>query len=327
MTLALETGCEGYKYAVSLDTKRDMKKSREEVRPYLFGVFVALTLAIGFAALLYIFRDHIAFFNPAGEIAMQQRNLFLFAIALMMIVILPVFFMLFFFAWKFRETNKKATYRPLWDGNKKLEVLWWGVPIAIISILAGVTWVTSHSLDPFKPLSHEKTPLKVQVVALEWKWLFIYPEEQIASVNELHIPTDRPIEFTITSDAPMNSFWIPKLGGQIYAMAGMSTKLHLIANNPGVYKGSSANISGKGFADMKFNVIASPENEYASWVNTTKDLRVTTLTSESYAFLKQQSIEKNPKFYADVAPDLYDTIVHSYMDTEEPEMNHEMEGM
>lgn len=303
-----------------------MKKSREELRPYLFGVFIALALAIGLAALLFIFRDHVAFFNPAGEIAMQQRNLFLFAIALMMIVILPVFFMLFFFAWKFRESNKKASYRPLWDGNKKLETLWWGVPIAIITILAGVTWITSHSLDPFKPLVHEKSPLKVQVVALEWKWLFIYPDEQVASVNELHIPTNRPVEFTITSDAPMNSFWIPKLGGQVYAMAGMSTKLHLIANHTGVYEGVSANISGKGFADMKFNVIAAPENEYTSWISTTKKLNGTPLTSDSYAVLRQQSIEKNPKFYAFATPGLYDTIVHSYMDTEEPAMNHEMEA-
>lgn len=304
-----------------------MTKRREEVRPYLFGVFIALMIAISFAVMLFVFRHNITFFSPAGDIAIQQRNLFLFAVSLMMIVIIPVFVMLFAFAWKFRETNKRAVYRPTWDGNKKLETLWWGIPIAIISVLAGVTWVTSHSLDPFKPIASTKSPLQVQVVALEWKWLFIYPEQGVASVNELHIPTGRPVEFTLTSDAPMNSFWIPKLGGQVYAMSGMSTKLHLIADKTGIYQGVSANISGEGFADMKFNTIAAPESEFTSWVKETKTSATHTLSHQVYGDVRKQSVEKTPIFYGSVAPDLYASIVSSYMKNNDMHQMHNMENM
>ncbi|QQS18243.1 ubiquinol oxidase subunit II [Candidatus Saccharibacteria bacterium] len=186
-----------------------------------------------------------------GEIANRQRDLLVFATALALLVLVPVYFMIFTFAWRYRAGHKQD-YKPEWDTHKGYEALWWGIPIAIISVLAVVTWVTSHSLDPFKPLASSQKPLQVQVVALQWKWLFIYPEQGVASVNEVAFPASRPVEFTMTSDAPMNSFWIPQLAGQIYVMSGMSTKLHVVADVPGVYQGMSSNISGKGFADMKF---------------------------------------------------------------------------
>lgn len=201
-----------------------------------------------------------------GEIANRQRDLLVFATALALLVLLPVYFMIFIFAWRYRAGHKKA-YKPEWDSHKGLEALWWGIPIAIITVLAVVTWQTSHSLDPFKPLaSSAQTPLRIQVVALQWKWLFLYPNERVASVNEVAFPVGRPVEFTLTSDAPMNSFWIPQLAGQIYAMSGMSTKLHISADQPGDYRGMSSNISGKGFADMTFTARAMTHDNYAQWL-------------------------------------------------------------
>lgn len=290
-----------------------MKQKQTELKRYLFGVLFALLIAFGLAALLFVFRDNVAFFNPAGTIAREQRDLFIFTTLLMMIVVIPVFIMLFVFAWKFREGNEKAKYRPNWDHNNKLEMLWWGIPIAIIAVLAVVTWVTSHTLDPFRAIEHEKQPVKVQVVAMEWKWLFIYEETGIASVNELHLPTDRPVEFTITSDGAMNSFWIPKLGSQIYAMAGMSTKLNLLADKTGVFEGVSANISGEGFADMKFSVVVTNENEFNDWQKAIQSLETAHLDKSTYAKLAERSIEKDPRFYSGSTDGLYESIVHSYM--------------
>ncbi len=201
-----------------------------------------------------------------GEIGNRQRDLLVFASLLAVVVLMPVYIMLFVFAWRYKEGHHRK-YTPKWDGNKRYETIWWSVPILIVSVLAVITWVTSHSLDPYKPLASDKKPLQVQVIALDWKWLFIYPEYQIASVNELQIPVNRPVEFTITSDAPMNSFWIPQLGGQIYAMSGMQTKLHLIADEPGEYRGMSANISGEGFADMHFKTYAESQTDFNQWID------------------------------------------------------------
>lgn len=258
--------------------------------------------------------------NPQGEIARRQRNLLLFTVGLSLIVIIPVFAMLGIFAWKFRESNpKKQVYKPDWDSNNALEVIWWGVPIAIISVLAVVTWVSSHQLDPYKKLESEVKPLEVQVVALQWKWLFIYPEQDIASVNQLNIPEKTPINFTITSDAPMNSFWIPSLGGQVYAMSGMSTKLHLIADGVGEYSGSSANISGTGFADMQFKVYSQSRQDFDSWVKSIHESSEG-LDQKRYDELAEPSSLKQPKFFRLEAENLYDTIVMKYM---MPDMKHD----
>lgn len=291
-----------------------MKQRQSDLRRYLFGIFGVLSLAGILVLGLVLFHERVAFFNPAGEIARQQRDLFLFAVALILIVVIPVFVMLFWFAWKFRENNKKASYRPEFTGSKKLETLWWGIPIAIIIVLASVTWVTSHTLDPFRPLASNKVPLQVQVIALQWKWLFIYLDSSVASVNELHLPSDRPVEFTITSDAPMNSFWIPKLGGQVYAMSGMSTKLHLIADKKGVYEGRSANISGKGFADMEFATIVTSQSEFNAWQSNLSKQDLPALNTESYSKLAHKSVEKSPRFYVRADKDLYNAVIQSYME-------------
>ncbi len=277
-------------------------------------ILVLLALGVLTAATVFFSVTNVAVLNPKGDIASQQRDLIVFTVMLIAIVVIPVFIMLAMFGWKYRESNKKkSTYTPNWDGNGWLETIWWGIPIIIISILGVVTWQTSHSLDPFKALDSTKKPLSVQVVALQWKWLFIYPEQRVASVNQLQIPTDTPIDFTITADSPMNAFWIPSLGSQIYAMAGMSTQLHLIANEAGDYKGSSANISGKGFADMAFIARAGSQGEFDAWVDAAAQSK-RGLDMTTYADLAQPGSVKDPTYYALKDNDLYDKIVMKYMD-------------
>ena len=289
---------------------------------------------VGVGVTLLLKNAQIDVLSPKGEIASKERNLLIFTAVLSLIVVVPVFFMLALFSWKFREGNKKAKYTPDWDSNKFLETIWWGIPCVIILILSVVTWTSSHELDPYKPLNSNIAPLRVQVVSLQWKWLFIYPDEGIASVNLLKIPEKTPINFTVTSDAPMNSFWVPSLGGQIYAMSGMSTQLHLMADGVGSYKGSSANISGKGFADMNFMVHSSNKADFEAWVQQTKSSS-TTLDASTYAQLAKPAIAAKPSFFKLDGADLYDTIVMKYMMPEaQMQMDHshmesmsDMEGM
>lgn len=249
--------------------------------------------------------------NPKGVIAEQQRNLLLFTVMLSLLVVVPVFTLLAVISWKYRASNKKAVYTPNWDHNKWLEIVWWGIPCIIIFILGVITWTSSHELDPYRALESNKKPVNVQVVALQWKWLFIYPDYDIASVNELRVPKQTPINFTITSDAPMNSFWIPSLGGQVYAMSGMSTKLHLMANEEGVYKGSSANISGEGFAKMKFMAVSTSQSDFNAWVEKTKNSN-NALSQKMYDELAQPAAG-SVTYYSRVEHNLYDTIVMKYM--------------
>ena len=235
------------------------------------------------------------------------------AAVLAAIVIIPVFIMLFGFAWRYREGgSKKARYSPEFATHKLVETIWWGVPIIIIGILSVLTWTSSHDLDPFKPLVSSKKAITVQVVALQWKWLFLYPEQHVATVNYLVIPTDRPVSFQITSDAPMNSFWIPQLGGQVYAMSGMTTQLQLIANKPGDYYGSSANISGNGFAGMHFMTHAVSDTDFGQWSHKTA-AGGTMLSQEEYDALAKPSIDNPIVNYANYDKALFDSIVSKYM--------------
>jgi cytochrome o ubiquinol oxidase subunit II len=253
--------------------------------------------------------------NPAGTVAGQQRDLIITTVLLSLVIIVPVFTLTIAIAWKYRAGNTKAKYKPDWDHHAGLELVWWGIPMAIILLLAAITWQTTHKLDPYRALESEKKPLNVQVVALDWKWLFIYPEQDIASVNYLHIPEDTPVNFEITADAPMNSFWIPQLGGQVYAMSGMTTKLHLMADNPGEYTGSSANLSGDGFAGMSFKAQASTQADFDKWVRETK-LKDTRLTFDEYQKLAEPSKDVLPLQYWDVEDDLYGKIIDKYMKPE-----------
>jgi cytochrome o ubiquinol oxidase subunit II len=286
------------------------------------GIFLLVTIAGIVAIFAVLLNGHdMPILNPHGTIADQQRNLIVFTVLLGLVVIVPVFIMLFSIAWKYRESNTKAKYSPDWDHSRLYETIWWGVPCVIILILSVVAWKSSHDLDPYRPLTSNVKPIKIQVVSLQWKWLFIYPEQHTASVNLVQFPEDTPVNFEITSDAPMNSFWIPSLGGQVYAMSGMSTKLHLMAGTIGEYKGSSANISGEGFAGMNFVAKSTSKNDFDTWVKTNKD-SAPNLDMTEYNKLATPSKNEKAKNYTLEEPNLYDKIIMKYM-APEKQMDHE----
>lgn len=277
------------------------------------GVLVCLYLvALGAVIAFIVFNNDVPVLNPQGMIASEQRSLLGITTFLMLLVIVPVFILVAWISWKYRASNKKAKYTPNWDKSNILEAIWWGFPLAIIAVLSVITFLSSHALDHFKPIESDKPPIKVQVVALQWKWLFIYPEQGIAAINEIRFPEKTPVNFTITSDAPMNSFWIPALGGQVYAMSGMSTKLHLIADKVGVYNGASANISGEGFAGMKFKAHSVSEIDFENWVHSIKN-RKPALNIAEYDRIALPTQNNPVKTYTLADKSLYDKIVMKYM--------------
>ncbi|MEX1668113.1 ubiquinol oxidase subunit II [Zhongshania guokunii] len=256
--------------------------------------------------------------SPSGDIAAQQAKLIVWATILMLIVVVPVIVLTLLFAWRYRASNKEATYTPDWDHSTNLELVIWAAPLAIIIALGALTWVSTHQLDPYRPLDRIDEgrpvpegvePLIVEVVAMDWKWLFFYPEQGIAVVNQLAAPVDRPIKFKITATTMMNSFYIPALAGQIYAMGGMETQLHAVINEAGSYDGFSANYSGAGFNGMRFKFLGMPEIEFDEWVSKVKtdgDI----LSRSVYTELAEPS-EYNPvQYYREVAPELYDAILN-----------------
>ena len=251
-----------------------------------------------------------AVLDPKGVIALAERGLMLNAVLLMLVVAVPVFILIFFFAWRYRAGNTKAKYLPNWEHGKMEELVWWAIPFEIVLILGALTWTSTHELDPPKPLPGG-IPLVVQVVALDWKWLFIYPEEDIASVNYVRFPLNKPTQFEITADAPMNSFWIPELGGQIYAMTGMVTTLNLMASEEGQFMGMSANYSGVGFAQMKFIAEAVRQEEYDAWVAEVKTSS-STLRWGAYNTLAKPSIAEWPAQYGSVELGLFDSIIMKF---------------
>ncbi|MDF1691285.1 MAG: ubiquinol oxidase subunit II [Zhongshania sp.] len=256
--------------------------------------------------------------SPSGDIAAQQAKLIVWATILMLIVVVPVIVLTLLFAWRYRASNKEATYTPDWDHSTNLELIIWAAPLAIIIALGALTWVSTHQLDPYRPLDRIEEgrpvpegvePLIIEVVAMDWKWLFFYPEQGIAVVNQLAAPLDRPIKFKITATTMMNSFYIPALAGQIYAMGGMETQLHAVINQAGSYDGFSANYSGAGFNGMRFKFLGLSEAKFDEWVSKAKtDGEV--LSRKVYTELAEPS-EYNPvQYYREVAPDLYDAILN-----------------
>ena len=202
-----------------------------------WGNLLRINRFFSFCFVLALSGCKLVILDPKGAIAAAEKSILLDAVALMLLVVVPVIVMSALFAWRYRAKNQRATYTPSWAQSHLLEAICWGIPCVIIIILAILTWISTHKLDPYRPLQHAKKPLVIQAVALNWKWLFIYPEQHIATVNLVQFPVDRPVEFLVTADAPMNSFAIPQLAGQIYAMSGMRTRLHLIANAVGDYRG------------------------------------------------------------------------------------------
>lgn len=275
----------------------------------LVSCFVALAII---AAFIYVtYGREIPVLQPAGTIAQQEYILILITVGLGVFVVVPVFILLFWVAVRYRDGNEKAKYDPEFASHHGLEALWWGIPCAIILGLAIITAIATHNLDPYKPLESDVKPVKVQVVALEWKWLFIYVDEGVATVNYMTIPEKTPINLTITADAPMNSLWIPALTGQIYAMTGMSTKLHFMADGVGVYNGATANISGEGYADMTFKVNSVSSGDFDAWVEKSK-LSTRLLNTTTYKELAQPA-KSDQKTYVLMDALLYDKIIDKYM--------------
>ncbi|MES2532736.1 MAG: ubiquinol oxidase subunit II [Pseudomonadota bacterium] len=256
--------------------------------------------------------------NPSGDIAMQQRDLILISTVLMLLIIIPVIVLTFVFAWRYRKAANNPDYAPDWDHSTQLELVIWAAPLLIIIALGALTWISTHTLDPYRTLDRldaerempaDAKPLVVEVVALDWKWLFFYPEQGIATVNELAAPVDRPITFKITASTVMNSFFIPALAGQIYAMPGMETKLHAVINKPGEFEGFSANYSGAGFSGMRFKFHGLSDGDFDKWVANIKT-QGSPLNRDGYLKLEKPSEREPVRRYASVSAGLYDAILN-----------------
>jgi cytochrome o ubiquinol oxidase subunit 2 len=250
--------------------------------------------------------------DPKGPIGLEEKNIILLATALMLLVVIPVIAMTILFAWRYRASNREATYAPDWEHSGRIEAVVWAIPCLIILALGTVTWVSTHKLDPRAAIASKTPnvkPVEVQVVSLDWKWLFIYPDYGVASVNELALPVGTPVHFRMTSASVMNSFFVPQLGSQIYTMTGMETQLSLRADAKGTYDGISANYSGEGFAGMKFNALAMSPRDFNAWI-AKAHASPNELAPDSYAALSRPS-EKTPvSYYGTVDPTLYTKILN-----------------
>nr|WP_298410429.1 ubiquinol oxidase subunit II [uncultured Halomonas sp.] len=270
-----------------------------------FSFFVGLSL------LLLLGGCDAALIDPQGQVGEQQRTLIFTAFGLMLIVVIPVIVMTILFAWRYRE-KAEATYTPDWAHSNAIETVVWFIPFVIIAFLAWLTWQTSHSLDPHKPLESDVESMEIQAVSLDWKWLFIYPEQGIATVNEVAFPAGVPVHFRVSSGSVMNSFFIPALGSQIYAMAGMDNNVHLVADNPGTYFGRSVHYSGAGFSGMTFDAISTTEEGFDDWVNKVRESSKSLNFPEEYYVLAEPTRNHPVEYFSEASPELYTQILESF---------------
>jgi len=304
----------GYAFA-ALHRKPGLRASGSGKRPGGLRNVTRCSLILVLAALLG--GCNLVVMNPSGDVAVQQKNLIIASTALMLLVIVPVIALTFIFAWRYRASNTEADYRPDWDHSTQLEVVIWTIPLLIIIALGVMAWVSTHTLDPFRALSRlgpnrpvaaDTRPLEVQAVALDWKWLFIYPEYGIAAVNELAAPVDRPIVFRITSSSVWNTFYVPALAGMIYAMPGMETKLNAVINKEGTFAGMSAHYSGPGFSRMNFSFHGLSSQAFDAWVSKAKSAAAP-LSRDAYLQLEKPSEAEPIRYYGAVENNLYDAIL------------------
>ena len=254
---------------------------------------------------------HAVLLDPKGPISLAQRDLLFDAFCVMLIVVIPVFVMAFLFARRYRASNAKAAYTPNWSYSGRIDAVVWLIPAVIVVALGTLLWRTTHKLDPYRPIDTAVAPLEVQVVAQEWKWLFIYPEQGIAVVNQLAFPSGRPLSLRITSDTAMSSFYIPALGGQIYAMAGMETRLNLLADAPGTFTGRNTQYTGAGFPEQHFKAIATTPAEFDAWVAKARQVPAK-LDAAAYAALAARSKGHPVTFYSAFEPNLFQSIIAKY---------------
>jgi len=254
----------------------------------------------------------ILLFDPKGPIGESERFLIIAAIALMAIVVIPVFIMAFWFPLKYRASNTEANYQPKWSYSGKIDLVMWAVPFAIVTVLAILAWTRTHELDPYKPIHAAEKPINIEAVSLDWKWLFIYPDQNIATVNQITFPVNVPVSFKLTSDTVMTSFFIPQLGSQMYAMGGMQTRLHLLADKPGTYAGQNNQISGVGYVNMHFKAQAVSREEFQAWVQKVRQ-SPDKLDLDRYEQLTKPSDGYYPvTHFSAVKPDLFLSILRKY---------------
>jgi cytochrome o ubiquinol oxidase subunit II len=248
--------------------------------------------------------------DPKGPIALAEREILLNSTGIMLAIVIPVVFATLGVAFWFRASNERARYQPDFRYSGRIELLVWSIPLMTVLLVGAVAWISSYDLDPPKPIASSVKPVKIQVVSLDWKWLFIYPEQGVASVNQMTIPAGTPVSLDLTSSGVMNSFFVPQLAGQIYTMAGMATHLNLQAESPGTFRGMSANFSGDGFADMHFKVDAVPAADFARWVDSTRSAGPA-LDKQAYAALVEPTKAVAPFTYRSIAPGLFDGILNA----------------
>jgi cytochrome o ubiquinol oxidase subunit 2 len=248
-----------------------------------------------------------ALLDPRGPVGRAERTILIDSMAIMLAIVVPTIVATFAFAWWYRASNTKARYLPEWSFSGRLELVVWAIPVLVIILLGGVTWISAHQLDPAEPLSKTE-PIDIQVVSLDWKWLFIYPEQGIATVNQLTLPVGAPVRFSLTSASVLSAFFIPQLGSMIYTMNGMRTELNLHADEAGTYRGLSSHYNGEGFSDMHFEVRAVPADQFAAWLGSTRG-NGARLDAAGYVALALPSINPPPSSYGDVEAGLFDKIV------------------
>ena len=246
--------------------------------------------------------------DPQGFVGLSERTILIDSLAIMLAIVVPTITATLAFAWWFRASNTRATYLPDFEYSGRIELIVWSIPLLTVILLGGVAWIGSHDLDPAEPLASSTPPLEVQVVSLDWKWLFIYPDQRVASVNQLVIPAGVPVHFSLTSASVMNAFFIPQLGSMIYTMYGMRTQLNLQADAPGTFHGLSSHFSGDGFSDMHFEVQAMPPDQFAAWIAGTRNTGPT-LDAASYAALERQTTSPRPSTFGVADPALFQKIV------------------
>lgn len=292
-------------------TKHKSKPSQlKPVRLLLLGL-----AGLGLSVTMLLRGKNVALFNPSGQVAKQEHSLMLFTVVALLVIAVPTLFLLYFFAWKYRESNVKTTYNPHARHGKFLVFSIWAVPSVFVVVLASVMWPATHRLTPKQEIAADAQPITIQVIAMRWKWLFIYPEQNIATVNFVQVPTNTPVRFELTADeAPMSSFSIPELGSQLYAMTGHQNQLNLIADTPGDYPGRSAEINGAGFAGMQFVTRASSKQDFNSWVQHIK-LSSSPLDTKGYEKLLSPSQNNPAAFYSKAESDLYSKLVIKYSGT------------
>lgn len=297
-------------------------------RSLLPAIIVLAGLLLLAAIIHFLTKDaDIALLNPKGMVANEQFKLLVTSTLIMLAFAIPVSLTIYFFAWRYREDNQKTTFNPAMKENKGYLLFAWGGPMIVVAILASLMIPATHQLAHQKPIESDKKPLTVQVVALNWKWLFIYPEQGIASLNYTQIPVDTPVRFELTADgAPMSSFWVPHLGGMLYVMTGHVNPINLIGDTIGEYPGGSAEINGRGFANMRFMANVSSQNDFDTWVKEAKQ-SPTALSTEEYEKLQQPSENDKPQIFRDASPDFYSKIVSKYAGSHDhSSSNHEEYG-